>query len=101
MKALIPVLFGAALLLNAQKVPTKDLQTFADAAALTPGTFHKITPATLPKPFATPSALNFGRVVKRPDGAWPKAPAGFKVELFATDLKSPRKIITAPNGDFF
>ena len=37
----------------------------------------------------------------RPTNAWPQAPAGFKVELFATGLDEPRKIITAPNGDVF
>ena len=31
----------------------------------------------------------------------PMAPAGFKVQLFATGLEEPRKILTAPNGDFF
>ena len=40
-------------------------------------------------------------VVDRPNDAWPQAPAGFKVELYTTDVKQPRKIITAPNGDFF
>jgi len=32
---------------------------------------------------------------------WPQAPAGFKVELYATGLGEPRQIRTAPNGDFF
>ena len=71
------------------------------ASTLKPGEFHKITPADLPKPFASPSARNFGRVVERPADAWPKAPAGFKVEIYSTDTKAPRKIVTAPNGDFF
>ena len=105
MKAVSLILFGTTLLinvpLNAQKVPTKDLVTFADASTLKPGEFHKITPADLPKPFASPSARNFGRVVERPADAWPKAPAGFKVEIYSTDTKAPRKIVTAPNGDFF
>src|SRR5215471_16102187 len=95
------VLLGVSLSLSAQKVPTKDLKTFDDAQNLKPGEFHKITPADLPKPFATSSALNFGGETARKDGAFPKAPAGFKVELYATGAKSPRKIITGPNGDFF
>ena len=41
------------------------------------------------------------KLVKRPEGAWPKAPDGFKVEEFARDLKNPRVIVTAPNGDLF
>ncbi len=100
MKTVLALSF-AALTLNAQKIPTRDLATFADAATLKPGTFHKITPSDLPKPFATASARNFGGPIARPANAWPKAPAGFKVELYATDLRGPRKIITAPNGDFF
>jgi glucose/arabinose dehydrogenase len=37
----------------------------------------------------------------RPKDAWPKAPAGFKVELYAENLESPRLMRTAPNGDIF
>ncbi len=55
----------------------------------------------LPAPYATKSASNWARIVDRPKDAWPQAPAGFKVDLFATDLDEPRKIITAPNGDVF
>jgi glucose/arabinose dehydrogenase len=39
--------------------------------------------------------------VKRPDGALPKVPAGFKVEEYAARLATPRLIRTAPNGDLF
>ncbi len=101
MRTVTLILFGAPLLMHAQKTPTQGLVTFADAATLKPGEFHKITPADLPKPFASPSARNFGRVVARPANAWPKAPAGFKVEIYSTDTRVPRKILTAPNGDFF
>lgn len=83
------------------KIDPKDLQTFADAQTLKPGTFHKITPADLPKPFATKSSANFGRVVPRPEGVMPQALPGFKVELYATGLSTPRQIRTAPNGDLF
>src|SRR5690349_22532821 len=83
------------------KIDPRDLQTFADAQTLKPGTFHKITVEELPKPFATKSAANFGRLATRPDGVVPQAPAGFKVELYATGLSTPRQIRTAPNGDLF
>ncbi|HJT90250.1 MAG TPA: sorbosone dehydrogenase family protein, partial [Bryobacteraceae bacterium] len=69
--------------------------------SLKPGTFHKITTEDLPKPFATKSSANFARTIPRPEGAWPQAPAGFKVELYATGLDTPRQIRRAPNGDFF
>ena len=36
-----------------------------------------------------------------PRDAWPKAPAGFKVELYAAGLENPRLLRTAPNGDIF
>ncbi|WP_165073551.1 PQQ-dependent sugar dehydrogenase [Paludisphaera rhizosphaerae] len=66
-----------------------------------PGVRRKITVDDLAPPFDTESAQNHPRVVKQPEGAWPKAPEGFEVTKFATDLKQPRVIVTAPNGDFF
>jgi glucose/arabinose dehydrogenase len=66
-----------------------------------PGVRRKLTIDDLPRPKDTPSAKNNPKVVKRPAGAWPKAPEGFKVEEFATDLTQPRVIMTAPNGDIF
>ena len=46
-------------------------------------------------------AQNGAELVARPENAWPLAPAGFKVELFASGLKNPRWMRTAPNGDIF
>ena len=66
-----------------------------------PGVRRKITLADLASPFDTPSVRNQPRVVKRPDGAWPKAPEGFAVTEFATGLNVPRVIVRAPNGDLF
>ena len=74
---------------------------FTDYRYEKPGTSHKITPKDLPPPYATNSASNWPSIADRPKNAWPQAPAGFKVELFATGLDEPRKIITAPNGDVF
>jgi glucose/arabinose dehydrogenase len=37
----------------------------------------------------------------RPRDAWPKAPAGFSVQQYATGLDNPRLIRTGPNGDLF
>lgn len=74
---------------------------FTDYQSEHPGVFHKITPQDLPKPWATKSASNYPSLVPRPANAWPQAPAGFKVELYASDLAGPRLIRTAPNGDFF
>ncbi len=74
---------------------------FVDYRTEKPGAMHKITTSDLPAPYATKSATNGPSVVDRPKDAWPQAPAGFKVELYTTDVKEPRKILTAPNGDFF
>jgi len=66
-----------------------------------PGVRRKVTTADLPAPYATRSVDNGPNLVPRPDGAWPKVPAGFKVEEFITGLNNPREIVTAPNGDLF
>lgn len=66
-----------------------------------PGVRRKLTPADLPRPYATKSIDNGPKMVKRPEGAWPKVPEDFKVELFAEGLNNPREVITAPNGDLF
>jgi glucose/arabinose dehydrogenase len=60
---------------------------------------HLIRPGDLPPPDATPSADNPPRVIARPKGAWPKAPPGFKVDLYADGLSNPRLLRVAPNGD--
>ena len=66
-----------------------------------PGVRRKITTADLATPYDTPSANNSPKVVKRPEGAWPKAPKGFEVTEYATGLTEPRVIARAPNGDLF
>jgi glucose/arabinose dehydrogenase len=80
---------------------------FQDYTAETPGHVHHITAKDLPDPYATKSSAVFSRPVPRGD-MWPKAPDGFKVELWAESLKdadgkaiAPRTMITAPNGDIF
>lgn len=66
-----------------------------------PGVRRKITVADLPPAHATPSVDNQSHLIPRPQGAWPKAPAGFVVQLVTSDLKNPRKVVAAPNGDLF
>jgi glucose/arabinose dehydrogenase len=74
---------------------------FGDVSTDRPGVRRLITPADLLAPYHTESVRNFPRVVPRPQGAWPQAPAGFAVQLYASGLEQPRKMITAPNGDIF
>jgi glucose/arabinose dehydrogenase len=74
---------------------------FTDFRYEKPGAVHKITVKDLPQPYATQSAENGPELVARPGNAWPVAPAGFKVELYAASLDNPRTLRTAPNGDIF
>jgi len=74
---------------------------FTDYTQEKPGVRRKITVADLPEPYATKGVDNGASMVKRPDGAWPQAPAGFKVSLYADGLNQPRLIRKAPNGDLF
>ena len=82
---------------NAPAPPT----TFTDFRFEEPGKMHKITVQDLPAPYATHSANNGPDLVKRPANAWPKAPAGFQVQQYATGLDEPRELRIAPNGDIF
>lgn len=82
-----PVLMGAAAM--------------TDWTADAPGVRRHITVADLPAPYATSSSDNGPHMVRRPEGAWPQVPTGFKVDEFATGLDNPRVIQTAPNGDLF
>jgi len=74
---------------------------FTDFRFEQPGEIRKITAQDLPAPYATESANKGPQLVARPHDAWPKAPAGFTVQQYATGLDNPRLIRTAPNGDFF
>jgi glucose/arabinose dehydrogenase/mono/diheme cytochrome c family protein len=74
---------------------------FTDYRFEKPGNIRHITVQDLPAPFATKSAGNGPQLASRPANAWPQAPAGFKVEQYASGLDNPRLIVTAPNGDFF
>jgi glucose/arabinose dehydrogenase len=74
---------------------------FTDYRRQYPGAVHKITPADLPPPYASESAIESPSLIRKPADAWPQAPAGFKVELYWSELENPRLIRAAPNGDLF
>jgi glucose/arabinose dehydrogenase len=95
---------------------------FADYAQQKPGAHHKVTLADLPDPNPSQAVDNGPSLVSRPEGAWPQAPAGYKVTLYAGGDAAPMKrsenkqqittehsgtfvmprlIRTAPNGDLF
>lgn len=97
------LLLTAALLLQAAKTDGWDIMTgadaWADAVDLVPGNARRITVDDLPQP--TSATPNFGKMVPRPANAWPKAPEGFTVELYAENQGNVRQIKRAPNGDLF
>ena len=66
-----------------------------------PGVRRKITSTTWPRPSTRRRPTTSPGSSRRPEGALPQAPKGFKVTEFATGLRNPRKIVTAPNGDLF
>lgn len=105
-RGLLLLLIAAAPVLHSQKSGS-NRQILTGSAAFSdyrddrPGIARRITPADLPAPGATESVDNGPELVPRPANAWPKAPAGFKVEVYASELKNPRLIRAAPNGDLF
>jgi glucose/arabinose dehydrogenase len=76
-------------------------QLSADWRRDAPGRAHRIDLAALPAPFATPSARNGPDLIHRPANAVLAVPPGFHVEPFAANLKGPRKMLAAANGDIF
>jgi glucose/arabinose dehydrogenase len=54
---------------------------------------------SLPRPYATRSAMNFSNVIGWKDGKTPIAPEGFKVTKYADAFQNPRWMYQLPNGD--
>lgn len=88
---------------------TGDVRTgaaaFDDWRADAPGVRRHIRPSDLPAPTAAadpeaPIASN-AKVIEPPQGALPKVPDGFAVQVFASGFKQPRTLRVAPNGDIF
>ena len=118
----LSVLCGLTLSAAAQQPLLTGQAAFTDYAQQDPGVRHKITLADLPAPDPAEAVDNGPSVVPKPAGAWPTAPAGFKVLLYAggdsTPMQRsenkreihqaaegtfvmPRLIRFAPNGDLF
>lgn len=84
----------------AQQIRTGQ-QAWAGYADEKPGQRWKITVADLPEPKEAEAVGNGPHLVERPQNAWPQAPAGYKVEIYAQGFDIPRLMRTAPNGDVF
>jgi glucose/arabinose dehydrogenase len=111
----------AATAVLAQQPLLTGQSSFTDWSQQHPGVRHKITLADLPQPAPDQAVNNPPHLIPRPANAWPIAPAGFKVALYAGgDSKplqradatehmqmsngtftQPRLITVAPNGDLF
>ena len=66
-----------------------------------PGVRREITVQDLPAPSSNILSINSPRVVGRPENAQLQVPSGFKIDLYASGLRDPRFLLTAPNGDVF
>jgi glucose/arabinose dehydrogenase len=123
----VPAALAVAATLLPAALPAQQTITgqaaFAGYSQQKPGVRRKITVADLPEPKPAESVDNGPTLVPRPQGAWPIAPAGFKVQLYAggdaaapmqrSENKQethpptsgtfvmPRIIHAAPNGDLF
>ena len=107
--------------LVAQQAASTGTSVFTDWSGEKAGTLHKIAITDLPAPNPAEAVSNFPRLVARPEGAMPVAPAGFKVTLYAGGeggpaqqpgafgqqrqqsgtFAYPRLMRMAPNGDLF
>lgn len=92
--ALQPTAAASAKLLTGKSA----LEGFSSDA---PGVRRKLTLDDLPAPNEEESVKNQPDIVDPPAGAAPQVPEGFVVTRFVTDLKAPRMLKTAPNGDVF
>ena len=98
-----------ALLSLVASAQTSDVRTSPAALASwktdAPGVRHLIKPADVPAPQTgndpEKSVAKTAKVVPPPQGALPKVPDGFAVQVFATGFKQPRTLRVAPNGDIF
>jgi len=99
--ASVASLFPASLFAQAPAKTITGQAAFTDYSQQHPGVRRKITVADLPAPNPSEAVDNGASMVPRPSDAWPQAPRGFKVTLYAEGFKEPRLIRTAPNGDLF
>src|SRR5438046_1397248 len=90
----LPVATGlwAYAIAAAQEQPPLPKAPFSDYRTEKPGTMHRIAPADLPAPLATPPSANPPKVVPRPQGAMPQTMPGYSVSLYSSELQAPRLI---------
>jgi glucose/arabinose dehydrogenase len=103
MKKLNLLFYSSVVLLAMAGCNTKTSENQNQAATDKPATDSVTTAGastdSLPAPFATEATAKISKVIGWPAGKTPTAPAGFTVTKFAGDLRNPRWIYVAPNGD--
>lgn len=106
--SILSTLIPLALVASFASAQSGEVRTGAAALASwtvdAPGVRRHIKPSDLPSPKATEPEKSTGsnvKIVARPEGALPKVPEGFSVQVFATGFKQPRTLRVAPNGDVF
>jgi glucose/arabinose dehydrogenase len=62
---------------------------------------HEIRIQDLSRPFATRSAGNPPLVTPRPPSGQLHVPPGFRLSLLTNDIRNPRNMVQAPDGDIF
>ncbi|MCX2574656.1 PQQ-dependent sugar dehydrogenase [Pedobacter sandarakinus] len=92
-KIIYSTLFSTAVLFGCQSKSTSEQQ--ADSSSISAANQE----VNLPAPDTTASESKFSKVIGWPADKTPIAPEGFTVTRFATNIKSPRNTIIAPNGD--
>jgi len=90
---------GIALADNGQVLTGE--KAFGDWHADKPGVRRLLKAEDQPAAFVSQSARNSPDKVKRPKGATPDLPPGFKAEMIASGIANPRAVRVAPNGDLF
>jgi glucose/arabinose dehydrogenase len=104
------LLVSTALLASLASAQTGEVRTgaaaFDDWKVDAPGVRRLIRSADLPAPpkaVSDPEAsiASNAKVIDPPQGALPKVPDGFVVQVFASGFRQPRTMRIAPNGDIF
>jgi glucose/arabinose dehydrogenase len=102
----VPLLYWPSLTWSQGSEVRTGAAAFAGWKVDAPGVRRHIKPSDLPAPPTSvgdpeASVASNVKVIEPPQGAAPKVPAGFAVEVFASGFKQPRTLRVAPNGDVF
>lgn len=99
MRALPTLLFVPSLAGADEHPATGD--AFGDWRTDRPGLWRSLAPGDLPPPDPENARTLETEIAPLSENDRPRAPEGFRVELFATGLAGPRSLRIAPNGDVF